>query len=410
MANSMTWLIVGGAPRSGTTALGAAINQAASVALLHEYDSRTFFDAIEHFFGEEDRLMALQGSEVFRHLIPNRQIHGKAIAQSLFRDIFNKDATIIDTKFPGYQAWPAPRYPSWITPRVIHITRNPYDVVLSMIKKDDGNQCATAAAIEDAIHQWLSAWNHAIAHADDSDFCHVLYDDLIQAPEQSRRHIADFLGVDDFSLDSFKDVHSRSIADRYAAAGLEPALPLIGTVAPMDDWLGFAREAFAARQRLGFPLLSGEAVPLFAAGRKAHLYAAGFYPPERDGIWTKGERSDLLFSLNETPTGPVTLTLEFLWSATLAGEPRELELVLNGETIYRQSMFFGERNGQSHHFVIRLPEMPAPAGPGSSHCLQLMIANPINPGRAGINSDDRDIGLMLRSFAIAACPPAGADA
>lgn len=144
--------------------------------------------------------------------------------KACFADIFNKDATIIGTKFLGYQAWPAPRYPSWITPCVIHITRNPYDVVLSMIKKDDGNQCATAAVIEDAIHQWLSAWNHAIAHADDSDFCHVLYDDLYSGTRASRRHIADFLGVDDFSLDSFKDVHSRSIADRYAAAGLEPAL------------------------------------------------------------------------------------------------------------------------------------------------------------------------------------------
>jgi hypothetical protein len=50
MSKKLTWLNVTGVPRSGTTALGAALNKSKNISLLHEHHPKQFLAQLNHYF------------------------------------------------------------------------------------------------------------------------------------------------------------------------------------------------------------------------------------------------------------------------------------------------------------------------------------------------------------------------
>lgn len=395
MAN-LQWLVVGGAPRSGTTALGEALNQSAEIALFHEYLPHRFFAAIESFFVEEDRMRGFPDFNDFSSLMPTRARNAERIARFMFRDVFKKQTRYVGTKMPGYQAWPQPVYPGWIAPRFVHITRNPYDVVLSAIKKNtSGNDSAKAIREgEDALYWWLHAWNFAVAHADNANFHHIFYDDLLTRPEHERARLTEFLGVSDFSLMAFKNSQSAPAPERFKAAGLESLLPLIAAVMPYHNWRFWADTQFTNRQVLGYPLPRGDVeLDLTNASLDSRRYGHGFYPAEGQGSWTRGSDSSLLFSVTEEHHCSLQLTFDVRWQATLRSEPRQVEVRWNGKRVFDGSIGLAERNGQTHTYCVYVPD--AACRPQETISLQLCVKDPVNPAQGGVNADDRDLGLMI---------------
>lgn len=115
MTKKLTWLTVGGAPRSGTTALGEALNKSAHIALFHEYQSAVFFDAINLLFVEEERLSKFSDFNVYENLVPVKERD----AATIFSTVFKKNASVVGTKFPGAQVWRRPDIPNSIVEKYI---------------------------------------------------------------------------------------------------------------------------------------------------------------------------------------------------------------------------------------------------------------------------------------------------
>lgn len=397
---SLVWLVVGGAPRSGTTALGAALNQSKKIALFHEYASHTFFDALEGFFQEEDRMRQLGNFDTYAGLMPTRASCAKQCARFLFKSVFKKEARFIGTKFPGYQAWPQPVYPDWISPRIIHITRNPFDVVLSALKKsltEGGDQSGVDIShVKEHLYWWIHAWNYAVEHQDAPGFLHVFYDDLLIGQLGEKERISLFLdGVDDFSLESFVPPHEESVLDRFSAAGLDEYLGLIEGVVPASGWLEFARNALQNRVQLGFPLCPGETINLSSESDGWKFYGRGFYPPELDGAWTQGGQSRIVFSPLGFVNGALQISFEIIWNATIQGESRNLEIRLDGRAIFSAGISLGDRNGSGCLYSVFVPDFSYV--PARTIVLEFLIKDPVNPATAGISKDDRDLGVMINN-------------
>lgn len=97
---------------------------------------QNFWTTVNDFFNEEQRLNTYIDSGEYSSLIPVYKRDAYKIAKSLVDTVFGKNSSIIGTKFPGLHLWPSPNIPSFITKKEIHITRNPFDTVLSYAKKN----------------------------------------------------------------------------------------------------------------------------------------------------------------------------------------------------------------------------------------------------------------------------------
>ncbi|TDQ92425.1 sulfotransferase family protein [Paraburkholderia silvatlantica] len=391
------WLVVGGAPRSGTTALGAALNQSAEIALFHEYASHSFFDALDALFREERRLRNESGFESYEHLIPVKTRDEKALALAVFGRVFDKQPRYIGTKFPGHHAWPQPQLPDWIGFREIWITRNPYDVVISGIRKDHGHH-ASQKEVEDALFWWISAWNHAVSRRVNANFHHVFYDSLILRQELWRSATADFLGVDDFCFDDLKQVSNVPSREKFARAGLEHCLPLIDIVAEPLDWLAAAKPEVPQGGRLGFPLSFGATIDLRRGGGGSRYVQGGFYAAEDRGSWTRGHQAEILFAPEREHYGPLLVTFELVWVAELHGKGRSIALTLDNIKVFESVVTLGSRNGAGASYTVYVPSVEILRGRAVS--LKVLIADPVNPSVTGAGSDDRDLGVMISEIVL----------
>lgn len=394
----VNWLVVGGAPRSGTTALGAALNQSTDVALFHEYSSKVLFDSLNVLFSEESRMRAQADFDRYSHLMPVRSRDEKTVIQAVFRAVFGRDARFIGTKFPGYHAWPKPAYPKWLGFKEIHITRNPFDVVLSMLKKDHP-QGAAVTDVENALYWWISAWNHAVNRAPASDFLNVFYDSLVVDHATWHRKLADFLGgVSDFSLSAFRSPSDTAPSVKYAQANLSEHVSLIERVAQQEGWLADATVAYQNRQRLGFPLRDGQDIDLRHGSSGWRYIHSGFYTSEEGGAWTCGNKSELLFTPEGEYAGPICLSIEIVWAAEVHGRGREVAILLNDVTIFRSVINLGAQNGSGMTLSIFVQEFSWRLR--STLSLQLHVVEPVNPRLKGLGEDDRDLGIMVRKVAL----------
>ncbi|CAM2189014.1 putative Sulfotransferase domain-containing protein [Burkholderia cepacia] len=389
---SLEWLVVGGAPRSGTTALGAALNRSAEIALFHEYSSWTFFDSLDSIFREERRLRKESGFENHAHLMPIQERDEQALALAIFRRVFDKTPRYIGTKFPGHHAWPQPRYPAWIGFREIWITRNPYDVVISMLRKDHGDKATTAEA-ESALYWWVSAWNHAMRRRADANFFHIFYDSLIVSQQSWRDAVARFLDVGDFNFDDMKSVSDVPPRDKFVQAGFGHFLPLLDLVAESLEWFQQAAPGSQSGEPIGFPLIRGASIDLRGGGNGYRYVQTGFYPPEEAGSWTQGRDAELLFSPDCDRTGPLLIKIHVVWVAEHHGRGRRVEAFLNGIKIFDTVITLGARNGIGESYTIYLPATELRRGRSAS--LMFRIEDPINPSVIGVSNDTRSLGVMI---------------
>jgi hypothetical protein len=397
----LTWLVVGGAPRSGTTHMGCCLNQSKDISLFHEYISDRFFSVVNALFEETDRMKLLSDRNnlddqafLMNHL-PDQEKHLKDIVQFVFKCVFNKKSRFIGTKFPGYQCWNQPDYPNWISPRYVHLTRNPFDAVLSLLIKDYKIEELKPSDVDDVLFYWISAWNHAVEHADDDNFFHIFYDELLVDSKSIEGRLSKFLdNVDDFNLSSFRATHSKPVYERFCDAKLEIYFPLISYIASEDNWTSFSAEKFNKRERIGFPYHWGREINL-TLNSDGWRYVSGFYPPELDGSWTKGYLSEILFTPTTSCDGAIQISFEVSWVATFENRPVELNLILNDTNIYHCSMRTNLINGQCSTYSVYVPIFYLSSFNVVS--LKFQTKNPINPYKLGLSDDDRDIAFMLRN-------------
>lgn len=410
------WLIVGGAPRSGTTALGEALSQSSDIALFHEYLSHKFFNALESFFDEEDRMSLYPSFRIHSKMMPTREKQSKEVVLNMYASVFpeKKKPRYIGTKSPSYEAFPEPNYPDWIKPRIIHITRNPFDVTLSSLKKDmniskeiQGN--ATMNDLEDRLYRWVHAWNYAIEHADDDNFLHIFYDDLLQNPQGEQQRVRDFLeGVEDFDFSMFKPTQTKSVEERYSGADMQEYLSVIKGVAPIADWGTYSKERFANRQKIGFPLRRGKKIDLTVRTRDWDFYVtSGFYFAEKEGAWTRGKKANLLFAPLGFIDAPLEVAFEVTYAANDDDKARDIEVFLDGKSLFRAEIDFRSRGGEPATFRFTDPDFKYV--PLHTCALTFLVHEPVSVNDQGggrrrkkrngqEDNEARKLGIMIKTI------------
>ena len=390
------WLVVGGAPRSGTTALGRALDRSAGIALFHEYASDTFFRAIDTLFAEERRH---RGFPDFNpgDLMPVAGRDLAAIAGDVFQRVTGKRAPVIGTKFPGHQLWPAPRLPPGVALKQLMVIRSPLETVISSIEKavrDEGRIGARYAA-DVAQHHWAHAWNHALLHAGEA-LLPVLIDRVAADPVGEAARIAAFLGiVDDLDLSEVRsDAHPREVAARYGRLGLDALHEELRAAWLPRPWPEQVARALERRTLHG-PALHGNGIDFTIAGDSWKYAQHGLHPAETQGAWTAGGEALIVFRLPDPQPGDYRLTLGVGWAPRIGGETTRIDVVVDDQPVV-EDLDLGEFLDQRRAFELAVRSFaPHPAGT----CVRLRIRNPRSPRAFDEADDDRLLGCMLHSLA-----------
>lgn len=394
-----TWLTVGGCPRSGTTALGDALNRHLEISLFHEYDQAHLFSTLNALFREEKRLGAYSETEQFE-LIPRKDRHEVAILKSMFEIVAGKQAKVLGTKFPGVHLWPQPRIPDGVDWKTIHITRDPFAVILSyahkMLREGYGDH---HVILDTAIAHWVSAWNHAVAKRFDDDFCHIFYED-IGDPKLVER-VTSFLNLStpvDFSSLASRNESPETCLAKLESLGFsgcrEKVLSVVST-----DWNRKYVYMYEMGCYLGFPLRANERIELSTVhGANAWKYPIeGFYPVEAQGRWINGSEASVLFS----PTFEsrrMLLCLDVAWVCEPGGEVPLVDIEINGERIATAGFTNGQVPGVPHRYMWAIDSKTIKAN--TTNKLVFRPLNPRNPKKLGLSQDDRELSIMINSIQI----------
>lgn len=175
------WLIIGGAPRSGTTLLYNLLKKSPFLALKNERN--LFEQALRD--GESsaarDYLKLLTGAQLQR--VP-----------------------YLGEKRPEYFGFPLQRcFPSGEV-SIIHISRRPRDAIGSMMartqraRRGEDDRWSRFFRYADAVDAWLSAWQFAVGQSGSARFLHLKYEDLVADPDRLLESLQGWLGIDDGHL------------------------------------------------------------------------------------------------------------------------------------------------------------------------------------------------------------------
>lgn len=171
------WLIIGGAPRSGTTLLYNLLKRSPFLALKNE---RNLF---EQALRDGEQAAA---ADYVRLLTPGQMRRVQHLGE----------------KRPEYYEFPLHRcFPSGDV-AIVHLSRRPRDAIGSMIARtrsaQDGqdDRWSPFFTVTDAVDAWLGAWRFAGARAQDPGFFHLKYEDLIADPSGQLESIVAWLGID----------------------------------------------------------------------------------------------------------------------------------------------------------------------------------------------------------------------
>lgn len=397
MYKEMIWLNVTGCPRSGTTALGSALNKSKSIAVLHEHYPKDFFDTLELLFKNQDFHASLGGYPMFSDSIIARDRDFIPIVKAIFSIVFGKVPAVIGAKLPGLQRREKPTYPAGVALREINIIRNPVDVVNSYLAKADGTLSGDA---EHALCDWLNSFNYAISQQDNGNFLWLLYEDFhLNQNQVIAKRVADFLQIDqDFDLAEM-GLSGRKAEPKFLESNSgKAALVVISELFDIENWAEDVAAKIAAGSLVGYPLPSGGKIDLTTTGNAWKFVFNGFYPAEQDGSWTRGEVGRICFTPEENISGRLYTTLDISWSLRIDDVGTTFSIHLDDVLIGKTSLTLGKSNGGSNLIIFESPDFVQRS---KSVTLKVVVSNPRNPAALGASDDNRDLGIMIRSISFA---------
>lgn len=210
-------LLIGGSPRSGTTALLQVLNSNPSVYISSEENLINTKKVLDKLLGTRERrshtLAAGMRSLSQRETLTVDNIHSHNFsAKSVWPSIHylykwhhkrmgsTEPLVLWGDKFPNYYkeidsvlALPDVRY--------LHITRNPYDVVNSMLRRTEMSKQGkdwwkAITDIDGMIDAWALAYKAIQGVESSPNVFHLYYESLVFDFKKSISALNDFLGVD----------------------------------------------------------------------------------------------------------------------------------------------------------------------------------------------------------------------
>jgi hypothetical protein len=416
-ASDISWLLISGAPRSGTSLLRAMLMDHPHVALLQEYGLTRLVDAIEAIVGrpkpqEEDwdrdidvldddfaRTVAFYRDRQSRSAVARgggdlHNDHFDAVAGGIFQALKPAAALrIVGDKMPMRGEWEdisrlMQRLP-WF--RILIVVRNPAEVVKSSLIRREaarrGRDAWPIATVQEAVREWSLAF--ARAHALKVRYGGVVsvikYEDLCADPHATVAQIYAWLGL---------APHEPTIPIEQLPAGLrlhsvtEDAvlMNLLGPV--IDAWprmnAGDLMERFADIRP---PYVFGETVDAGASDSDCY-FANGFSEAQPPRRWICGPSAKMLIEHGEL----FGLLLVEVWlSCTQASLGGEAEIVVR--TGWGEPKLFAIRPERTRISFAAIAEEALQRGTLS---LDIAVARPSIGGAAGLPRCD----IAIEAFRI----------
>ena len=219
------FLVVGGCPRSGTTALLSLLNACEDIGLIPEYNLPNAVKNIEKLFYKEKSIAGKQwigdinanqreGADIlvgdFLKYVPSEDKSFHAMNRFFFESVFGRSLKIVGEKLPRYWDFDIDYLNAKVGPiKIIHIVRDPMVVMNSFMhrarlteqKKDQWKY----NDIRGACNLWSKAWNVMVAMKQkmQEQMLIVRYEDFFDKPAETEAKLGAFLGVDSSNFLSF---------------------------------------------------------------------------------------------------------------------------------------------------------------------------------------------------------------
>lgn len=198
-----TWLIVGGCPRSGTTLLQLLLNTHPHIRVSNEVSLSRLGQALRAVFAREasfekatERAKSVRENWTKSTLAPSIPRYAKcagpmlrAMYEAQFGDqICLADGRYLGDKYPRYYEDDLVALEALIgSIHVLHISRDPIDVVNSMLRRSRNAQLnldkwKLVRTVEEGCMHWARAWNaiQRRARLQPQHVTHIKYEDLLQ--------------------------------------------------------------------------------------------------------------------------------------------------------------------------------------------------------------------------------------
>jgi hypothetical protein len=206
--SKITWLVVSGAARSGTTILMEILNTNPSIGLFAEFPLDKMLEWTELYFNHERAMDKYAGTSA-QNLRPwkpwpMRALHYNALVEAPFRASFaDKELRVLGIKMPDIEK---KLNSSLIENRLkglkfIHIVRNPIDTIASSLARRNaarrGADVWHISTVYEAAAEWMRSWVLAgeMHQTKGERTLLVKYEDMESSFDQVKAQIASFLDV-----------------------------------------------------------------------------------------------------------------------------------------------------------------------------------------------------------------------
>lgn len=243
-------VLIGGCPRSGTTALWHFLNSAKGVYISSEENIFNLLSTLRPLLSTTERRMkvtdegmralstreSLKQESMYSHNFSKTSVW--KIVRSIYRVHFNQNnddeskLAIWGDKYPlYYKEMEKEVFQPWI--KYIHIVRNPYDTINSMIRrtelaKEGKDWWSAITNVEDMITAWEEAFNLAETLSYRDNVLYLHYEDLIFKRDEVIEKINQFIGYElefTYPLESELDLHfTREYLDQDTIVKLQNSM------------------------------------------------------------------------------------------------------------------------------------------------------------------------------------------
>ena len=389
------WVLVTGAPRSGTSLLREMLDRHPNVALLQEYGLTVLIDridaivrrpAIQHIdWDEKGEAGDFAQVAAFYRDHPGRKPDAfdegqynlgtfDAVAAAVIAAIApGKTLRIVGDKMPMAAPWEdAPRLIERLHGlKFLIVIRNPAEVVKSSLIRraatDRGRDNWPIRSVQEAMKEWIAAWHlTGSLKARYPNIVHVLkYEDLCSDPASALSRVNEFLGIPVHMPDTPIAVRPAELAlltpveKRMLDHFLGPIIEAWHSSTP-DDLMG-------THGRLTPPYLFGKTLRFEQDETEVYL-VSGFFAATALGRWMNGARARIKLPHGETGG----LLLIELWVARAALDDHETCDVALHASGSPPRLFTFEADGGRAAFVVRVADAQEPG----TLSIELTVARP----------------------------------
>lgn len=210
------WLLLGGCPRSGTTLLTQLLSSHPNLHITNEQNILKVYSKIKSIYAREKQVLEIIDREKGKKenwtkedvlnntlresltLVPALE----AMYRANYGVSLDESANYYfgDKKPLYWQNASFPEFEKQFKPKVIHVSRHPYDVVNSYFRRKELTQQGKdywkrGGSLEDVCHDWLDAWNFIVSKKNDPNYLHIKYEDLVFKASETLNSISSFLGI-----------------------------------------------------------------------------------------------------------------------------------------------------------------------------------------------------------------------